>query len=78
MPPTTTITNTIGPTAAAIPGSVMKALPPITPASPASAEPPPNTSMNTRGTLCPSASTVCEWVSEAWITRPMRDRVSVT
>ncbi len=37
MPPTTTTTKMIGPTAAAMPGSVTKALPPMTPASPASA-----------------------------------------
>ena len=49
----------------AIAGSVTKVLPPITPASPASAQPAPNTSMNTRGTLCPSASTMSAWVSEA-------------
>ena len=41
------------PTVAAMPGSVTKALPPITPARPASAQPPPNTSMKTRGTLWP-------------------------
>src|SRR5262249_32731460 len=39
MPPTTTITKMIGPTDAAMPGSVTNALPPITPASPASAAP---------------------------------------
>ncbi len=76
MPPTTTTTKITDPTVAAMPGSVTKALPPITPASPASAAPPPNTSMNTRGTLCPSDSTVSGWVSAAWITRPMRVRVS--
>src|SRR5207302_127007 len=63
---------------AAMPGSVTKALPPITPASPASAAPPPNTSMNTRGTLWPSASTVCGCVSAAWMTSPMRVRVSAS
>src|SRR6185436_13832537 len=78
MPPTTTITKMIGPTDAAMPGSVTKALPPITPASPASAVPPPKTSMNTRGTLCPSASTVCGCVSAAWITRPIRVRGSAS
>ncbi len=56
----------------------MNALPPITPASPASAAPPPNTSMKTRGTSCPSASTMCGWVSEAWITSPIRVRVSAS
>ena len=65
-----------GPRLAAMPGSVTKALPPITPAKPASAAPPPNTSMNTRGTLWPKASTVSGCVSAAWITRPMRVRVS--
>ena len=76
MPPTTATTNTIGPTEAAMEGSVTKATPPITPARPASAQPPPNTSMNTRGTLWPSASTICGWDSDAWMTRPMRVRVS--
>ncbi len=61
-----------------MPGSVTKALPPITPARPASAAPPPKTSMNTRGTLWPSASTVCGCVSAAWMTRPMRVRVSAS
>ena len=75
MPPTTTMTKMIGPTEAAMPGSVTKALPPITPARPASAQPPPKTSMNTRGTLWPSASTVWGCVSAAWMTRPMRVRV---
>lgn len=32
--------------------------------------------MNTRGTLWPSASTVSGCVSAAWITRPIRVRVS--
>ena len=32
--------------------------------------------MNTRGTLWPSASTVSGCVCAAWITRPMRVRVS--
>ena len=53
-------------------GSVTKVTPPITPASPASAQPAPNTSMNTRGTLWPSASAMSGWVSAAWITRPTR------
>jgi hypothetical protein len=39
------------PTVAAMLGSVRKVLPPITPASPASAAPAPNTIMNTAGTL---------------------------
>ncbi|MNS92373.1 hypothetical protein D3C72_1265080 [compost metagenome] len=76
IPPTTATTNTIEPTAAAIDGSVTKALPPITPASPASAAPPPKTIMNTRGTLWPRASTISGCVSAAWITSPMRVRVS--
>lgn len=76
MPPTTATTKTIDPTAAAIDGSVTNALPPITPASPASAQPPPNTSMKTRGTLWPSASTMSGCVSAAWMTSPMRVRVS--
>ena len=61
---------------AAIAGSVTKVAPPITPARPASAQPAPNTSMNTRGTLWPSASTISGWVSALWMTRPMRVRVS--
>ncbi len=48
----------------------------MTPASPASAQPPPNTIMNTRGTLWPSASTISGFLSAAWMTRPMRVRVS--
>ncbi len=75
-PPTTTTTKTIGPRAAAMPGSVMNALPPITPASAASAVPPPNTSMKTRGTSCPSASTMSGRESAARITSPARVRVS--
>ena len=57
---------------AAIAGSVTKVLPPITPASPASPAPAPKTSMNTRGTLWPSASTISGWVSALWMTSPMR------
>ena len=68
-------TKMIGPSVAAIEGSVTKALPPTTPASPASPQPRPNTSISTRGTLWPSASTICGCVSAAWITRPMRVRV---
>jgi hypothetical protein len=75
-PPTTTMTKTMLPTAAAMPGSVTKALPPMTPASPASAVPPPKTSMKMRGTLWPSASTMSGLVSAAWMMRPMRVRVS--
>ena len=48
----------------------------MTPASPASAEPPANTMVNTRGTLWPSAPTISGWVSAAWMMRPMRVRVS--
>ena len=65
MPPTTTTTKMTDPTVAAMAGSVKKVLPPITPARPASAEPAPNTIMNTRGTLCPSASTASGCVSAA-------------
>ena len=32
--------------------------------------------MNTRGTLWPRVSTACGCVNAAWITRPMRVRVS--
>ena len=78
MPPTTTTTKITEPTVAAIAGSVTKVLPPMTPASPARAEPAPKTSMNTRGTLCPRASTISGCVSALWITRPMRVRVSIS
>ena len=50
----------------------------MTPASPARAVPPPKVSMNTRGTLWPSASTVSGWVNAAWITSPTRLRVSIS
>ena len=76
MPPTTTTTKIIAPTEPAIAGSVIKVFPPTTPASPASAAPPPNTSMKTRGTLCPSASAASGCVRAAWITKPIRVRVS--
>src|SRR4051812_15988849 len=76
MPPTTTTTKITDPTVAAIAGSVTNVEPPITPASPASAEPAPNTSMKTRGTLWPSASTISGCVSALWMTRPTRVRVS--
>jgi hypothetical protein len=66
----------MGPSVAAMLGAVTSAKPPITPASPASALPTPNTSMNTRGTLCPSAATMSGCVSAAWMMRPMRVRVS--
>ena len=59
-------------------GSVTKVMPPVTPASPAIAQPAPKTSMNTRGTLWPSASTISGCASAAWITRPMRVRVSAS
>ena len=65
MPPTTTTTKITPPTENAMLGSVTYALPPITPANPASAQPPPNTIMKTRGTLCPKASTVSGWVNAA-------------
>jgi len=78
MPPTTTTTKMIAPTSAAIDGSVTYALPPITPAWPASAVPPPKVSMKTRGTLWPSASTVSGCASAAWITSPTRVRVSIS
>ena len=67
MPPTTTTTKMMAPTVAAMAGSVTKVLPPITPASAASPVPAPNTSMNTRGTLWPSASTISGCVSAAWM-----------
>ena len=78
MPPMTMTANTTAPTVSAIDGSVTRKAPPITPASAASAVPPPKTSMNTRGTLWPSASTISGCVSAAWITRPMRVRVSIS
>ena len=76
MPPTTTTTKMIEPTIAAIEGSVTKVMPPTTPANAAKAQPLPNTSMNTRGTLWPRASTISGWPRAAWMTRPMRVRVS--
>ena len=76
MPPTTTTTKTTEPTVAAIAGSVTKVAPPTTPASAASAAPTPNTSVNTRGTSWPRACAMCGCVSAAWITRPMRVRLS--
>jgi len=76
MPPTTTTTKITEPTVAAMAGSVTKVLPPMTPARPASPAPAPNTIMNTRGTLWPSASTASGCVNAAWMTRPMRVRVS--
>ena len=76
MPPTTTTTKITEPTAAAIPGSVTNVMPPIMPPRPASAVPAPNTSMKTRGTLWPSASTISGCVSALWMTRPTRVRVS--
>ena len=76
MPPTTTTTKMIEPTVAAMDGSVRNMLPPMTPASPARPVPAPKTSMNTRGTLWPSASTISGCVSADWTTRPIRVRVS--
>ena len=61
----------------AITGSVTKVMPPTTPAMPANAQPVPKTSMNTRGTLWPSDSTISGCVSAAWITRPMRVRLII-
>ena len=55
---------------------VTSAGPAITPATAASAQPRPNTSMNTRGTLWPSIATMFGWVSEAWMISPTRVRVS--
>ena len=49
----------------AMAGSVTKVLPPITPARPARPVPAPKTSMNTRGTLWPSASAISGCVSAA-------------
>ena len=74
-PPITTTANTMAPErAAAMPGWVVKALPAITPASPASAQPAPNTSVNTRGTSWPSIATISGCVSAARTTRPSRVR----
>ena len=48
----------------------------MTPASPASAAPAPNTSMKIRGTSWPSIATMSGWVSAAWMieadARPLR------
>src|SRR5579863_6313672 len=75
-PPTTTTTNRIGPSDAAMFDWVTSAGPAITPATAASPVPTPNTSMNTLGTLWPSMATMCGWVSEAWMMSPTRVRVS--
>ncbi len=75
-PPITTTANTIAPSDAAMPGCVVKALPAITPASPASAQPAPNTRVNTRGTSWPSIDTMSGCVSAARTTRPSRVRAS--
>ncbi|KDR43171.1 hypothetical protein BG61_02610 [Caballeronia glathei] len=72
-PPITTTTNTIGPIASAIDGSITKSGAPITPASAASAVPTPNTVVKTRGTSWPSVSTVAGWVSAARTTSPVFD-----
>ena len=78
MPPMTMTANTTAPTDSAIDGSVTRKAPPMTPASAASAVPPPNTSIITRGTLWPSDSTASGCVSEAWMTSPIRVRVSTS
>ena len=44
----------------------------MTPARPASSEPPANTMVKTRGTSWPSALTMLGCVSAAWMIRPMR------
>src|SRR6266487_2627632 len=71
-PPTTTTTNTIGPTALASVGCVSNMKPPITPAIPANALPKPNTSTKMPGTSCPSALTIWGCVNAAWMMRPIR------
>ena len=77
-PPTTITTNRIGPSRAAMSDWVTSAGPAMTPATAASAVPTPNTSMNTRPTLCPRWATMLGWVSAAWTIRPTRVRFSVT
>ena len=72
----TTTTNRIGPSSAAMFDCVTSAGPAITPATAASAQPRPNTSINTRCTLWPSIATMCGCVSEAWMMSPTRVRVS--
>jgi hypothetical protein len=74
-PPTTTTTKRIGPSSPAMLAWVTRAGPAMTPAMAASAVPTPKTSMNTRGTLWPSAATMSGWVSAAWMMRPTRVRV---
>jgi len=66
----------MGPSSAAMFDCVTKAAPAITPAIAASAVPRPNTIMNTRGTLWPSMPTMFGCVSDAWMMRPARVRVS--
>ncbi len=73
-PPITTTANTMAPSEAAMPGCVVNALPAITPARPANAQPAPNTRVNTRGTSWPSMDTMSGWVSAARTTRPSRVR----
>ena len=75
-PPTTMTTNRIGPSEAAIDGCVTSAGPAMTPASPASPAPAPNTSMKIFGTSWPSIATMSGWVSAAWMMMPTRVRVS--
>jgi hypothetical protein len=76
-PPMTTTTNTMLPSTCAMPGNVPSTGPAITPASPASAQPMPKTTMNTRGTLWPSIATIPGCVSEAWMMSPARVRVRI-
>ena len=50
----------------------------MTPARPASAEPKPNTPVNTSGTLWPSIATWLGCEIAAWMISPIRVRVSTT
>lgn len=70
-PPITMTANTTEPSVCAIAGSITASGAPITPASAASAVPAANTSVITRGTSWPSASTAARRVSAARTTSPV-------
>jgi hypothetical protein len=65
IPPKMMMTNRIGPSVAAIDGSVTSAGPPMASASPANPVPTPKTIMKISGTLWLSVATVCGCVSAA-------------
>ena len=76
MPPTTTTTKMIEPTAAAIAGSVTKVMPPITPARPASARAGAEHQHEDARHVVAERLDHLRMRERAWITRPMRVRVS--